>query len=238
MAAGAIFFLVSACGTAPTATGINDPYEAANRSHYETLVAVDRAIIRPVSNAYGTVLPERARTGVNNFATNFGLPGAVVNNILQGDIEGGGQNAFRFVVNTLFGFGGFLDPASDMGLYRDRADFGQTLNVWGVGEGVYRIIPLVGPSTSRDYAGFVVDLFTNPLSYILTPPESYASPVSKVASKLGDRYRFSGTVDSIFYESADGYAQARLLYLQNRRFELETEEKNDYADPYEDPYAQ
>jgi phospholipid-binding lipoprotein MlaA len=141
-------------------------------------------------------------------------------------------------VNTLFGFAGLLDPASEMGLPEESADFGQTLHVWGAKEGAYLVIPVLGPSTTRDAVGSVVDLFTNPLGYALSSPESRILPAAKVGSRLGDRYRFAGTFDSIFYGSSDNYAQARILYLQSRRFELGSAVTDDYLDPYEDPYAQ
>ncbi|MGO4914333.1 VacJ family lipoprotein [Pseudogemmobacter sp. W21_MBD1_M6] len=237
---GAVICLLSlaACAERQLATGINDPYEAANRARFKTLVEVDRVIIRPTSQAYGAIVPEPARSGVSNLSSHFGVPADFVNNVLQGDVKGASTNVLRFAVNTLFGFAGLLDPATEMGLPKERADFGQTLHVWGAKEGAYLVIPLLGPSTTRDAVGSVVDLFTNPLSYALSPPESRILPAAKVGSRLGDRYRFAGTVDSIFYDSADGYAQARILYLQSRRFELGSAVADDYVDPYEDPYAQ
>jgi len=162
----------------------------------------------------------------------------VVNNILQGDIQGAGQNTMRFLFNTVFGIGGIFDPASEAGLFADQADFGQTLYVWGVPEGDYVVLPLIGPSTERHTVGRVVDLFTNPLRYAIDAPESRLIVMSNAASRLGDRYRFSETVDSILYESADSYTQARLLYLQNRRFSLGAEVDNGEFDELEDLYAQ
>ena len=123
----------------------------------------------------------------------------------------------------------------------------ETLYVWGAAEGPYVELPVVGPATRRDAVGRVVDMFTNPLTYSLPSPEKYYSTGAKLASRLGDRGRYSETVDSILYESADSYSQARLIYLQNRRFELGSSVGGDAADPYsddpysdiyEDPYAQ
>jgi len=121
-------------------------------------------------------------------------------------------------------------------------DFGETLHVWGAGEGAYVELPFLGPSTARDATGTLVDLVLNPIQLLLPPDEAMAATVTKLFSRLGDRDRFSATVESILYDSADSYAQARLLYLQNRRFGLGqagAAEGADgaFIDPYEDPYG-
>jgi phospholipid-binding lipoprotein MlaA len=120
-----------------------------------------------------------------------------------------------------------------MGVAGKKTDFGETLHVWGVGEGYYLELPLLGPSTARDALGEVVDSVINPIGVLLPKPERYVGTLAKVASKIGDRARYSETVDSVLYDSADGYAQARLLYLQNRRYELgQTAGEDDFEDPY------
>jgi len=108
----------------------------------------------------------------------------------------------------------------------------------GRAEGHYVELPLLGPSTKRDAIGRLVDLFINPVYFLLPKPERYVGTVAGAASKVGDRYRFGSTIDSILYDSADSYAQARLLYLESRRFQLGDMSDDDYIDPYEDPYAQ
>jgi phospholipid-binding lipoprotein MlaA len=117
-------------------------------------------------------------------------------------------------------------------------DFGETLHIWGVGEGAYLEVPFIGPSTERDLAGAVVDILIDPLNQ-LPRKERLAATGAKVAGKIADRGRYSDLTDSVLYESADSYAQARLLYLQNRRFELgQTSDEGSFVDPYEDPYAE
>ncbi len=180
--------------------------------------------------------PDPVRQGISNFSGNFDLPGYIVNDVLQGNIDDAAHNVMRFLMNSTFGFLGLLDPASATGLYARESDFGETLHVWGAREGAYLVLPLVGPTTERDAAGEVVDLFANPLSYILPKPERYAGTVTGVASKVGDRYRFVATINSILYESADSYAQARILYLQNRRYEL-GQTAGATATEDEDPFA-
>lgn len=232
---GAILFL-AACGTPSQPDGINDPFETQNRQTHEFNRGLDRVVLRPTSNAYGTIVPERARNGVANFANNLNQPANVVNALLQGRVENAGHNTFRFLMNTVFGLGGLLDPATEMGLEDRSTDFGETLYVWGVPEGVYGELPVVGPVTERHAAGKIVDLFTNPLRIVLEGPQASAQTAANVASGFGTRYTLSDTIDSILYDSADSYAQARLIYLQNRRFKLGVDSTGTDLDPFEDPY--
>ncbi|SFR34307.1 MlaA family lipoprotein [Litoreibacter janthinus] len=228
---------VAGCASAPIETGINDPIEAQNRDTHASNRALDKAIVRPASNGYGSVVPSPVRTGVSNFASNLNLPGQVLNNLLQFRIENAGHNTFRFLVNTTFGLGGVLDVATNAGLENRRTDFGETLYVWGAPEGAYLELPIVGPSTERHAAGRVVDLLMNPLNFAVEGPLRSAGSAASVAARFGDRYRYSDLVDSVLYESEDSYAQAQLLYLQNRRFKLSGGVQPDYIDPYEDVYG-
>lgn len=228
--------LIASC-TAPTPKAINDPHEEGNRRTHEANRKFDRALVRPAAGAYGSILPAPVRQGVGNFASNLNLPGVIVNNLLQLNIDGAVKNSWRFVINTTIGVGGIFDPSSSFELYEDRSDFGETLHVWGVGEGEYVELPFIGPSTQRDTVGMVVDVFTNPLTFGAPNPEKYMGPVAKGLSKLGDRYTYSSSVDSILYDSADSYAQARLLYLQSRRFQLGQEQEDQGDDGYDDYYA-
>ena len=213
--------------------GINDPYEQTNRSIHAFNRGLDRALVRPAAKGYSSLLPDEIEDSIGNFAENVSLPGVTVNALLQADGRTAGLSVVRLLVNTGLGFGGLFDVASDFGIEEADTDFGETLHVWGAGEGVYVELPGIGPSTGRDAAGKVVDVFTNPLSYILPSPEKYYGTGASVAARLGDRGRFSDTVDAILYESADSYAQARLIYLQSRRFEL----GDTSATPEIDPFA-
>lgn len=213
-----------------------DPFEDNNRKTHAFNKSIDSAILRPSGNAYSGI-PDELQQSVSNFSDNLSLPGEAVNKLLQGDLLGMLQNSYRFLVNTTLGMGGLFDPASDFGIEHAPADFGETLFVWGVPEGAFVELPLLGPSTERAAAGKVVDLFTNPLSYVLPSPEKYIGNVASVASKVGDRGNYSATVDAILYESVDSYAQSRTIYLQNRRFDLGDEGGDAYLDPYDDPYG-
>lgn len=236
LAALGLTVLVTACGPAAIPSGINDPYEAQNRRVHQENIAVDRAFLKPSSSAYGGI-PAPVRHGVAHFADTVDTPRMVVNSLLQGRPDDAIHSTLRFVVNATIGVAGLLDPATEIGLERRDTDFGETLHVWGVPEGDYQELPVIGPSTERDTLGTVVDFALNPLGYVLPSPEKYATTVAGGLSKLGDRYTYGSTVDSILYESADSYAQARTLYLQNRRYELRrfgAGADDEYLDPYAD----
>ena len=231
---------VSACATsqdvATRSDGINDPYESTNRSIHAFNKGLDRNLIRPVAKGYGAVVPVEFRNRVNDFSENLSTPGYMVNSLLQGDFKSAGVSLVRFVMNTTLGLGGFVDAATEFNITSRETDFGETLAVWGSGEGAYIELPVFGPSTQRDTVGLVVDFFTNPLTLATVDdePERYIPPTALALSVLNDREKFSRQIDSILYESADSYAQARQIYLQNRRFELGEEEPAD-IDPFTDP---
>lgn len=236
--AGLALLTVTACAAPDVSRGVNDPFEAQNRVRFEKSINFDRNVLRPVATAYGEAVPEPARRGIHNFSDNFRLPGYVVNDLLQANVDDALHNSARFLFNSTIGLLGILDPMSSAGLTARPSDFGETLHVWGAPQGAYLVAPFVGPTTERDAVGKVVDLFTNPLGFALHKPERYLGTLTAIPSKLDDRYRFAGTVESILYESADPYAAARILYLENRRFALGVVEDDTFVDPYEDPYAQ
>ncbi|MDM7932629.1 MAG: VacJ family lipoprotein [Tabrizicola sp.] len=237
--------LVAACAGSPGADGINDPYEATNRQTHDFNRGVDRVLIGPASKGYGGIVPEPVKRVVGNMARTLDLPGDIANNLLQLRLGDAAENTLRLAVNLTMGVGGIFDASTAIGLPGKPTDFGETLHVWGVGEGVYLEVPFAGPSTARDATGTLVDLVLNPVRLALPEREAMAATAMKLFSRLGDRDRFSETVESILYESADSYAQARLLYLQNRRFELAKKggsgagaADDDFIDPYEDPYGE
>lgn len=237
--------LLAGCGAAPVTQGINDPHEVTNRKIHGFNKGLDRAVLRPVAKAYGAVVPGPARRAVDNVADTLDLPGDILNNILQARVENAANNTLRLAFNLTFGIGGMVNVAGAMGLTENPTDFGETLHVWGVGEGAYLERPFTGPTTARDSVGGVVDLVLNPVRLALPEREAIAATSVQVLALLGDRDRFAQTIDSVLYDSADSYAQARLLYLQNRRFALGQDVPQDaetaddgFIDPYEDPYGE
>jgi len=227
---------VSACATAPDAVtrtdGIFDPYETQNRAVHAFNLELDRTLVRPTARGYGTVLPGEVQYMVSAFNRNLGMPQMFTNAVLQADVETAGLAVSRFFINTVFGFAGVLDTATAFGIPDVDTDFGATLAVWGVGEGAYLELPFLGASTQRDAVGFGVDVFTNPLGFFVSDDVGVYSLVSRGGRFLGDRNQFSDTVDSILYESSDSYAQLRLIYLQNRSFELGQDDPSQEIDPF------
>lgn len=234
----AIGLLAGCAAPPPVPIDRADPYEQANRRTHAFNQGVDKAVIGPAARAASPVLASPVGTGLGNVAGNLSMPAAILNKTLQGNFPDAVHNTWRFVINSTIGLGGLLDPASAMGLVEKDTDFGATLHIWGAGEGAFMVLPVLGPTTERDALGSVVDLVIDPLGYVIHPPESHWARGVKFASRLGDRARFGDTVDSILHESADSYAQMRLLYLQSRRFELGQEVADDaFIDPYADPYG-
>ena len=250
---------LAACGAKPAADAINDPFESSNRKVHAFNKGVDSALLSPASKGYG-VVPEPLKRAVGNVADTLDLPGDIANNLLQLRLVAAVENTLRLSFILTFCLSGTIDVSSELGLEGRPTDFGETLHVWGVGEGPYLEVPLAGPSTARDTVGMLVDVALNPVRLALPEKEATAATVLKIFSRLGDRDRYSDTVDSLLYESADSYAQARLLYLQNRRFQLargsgaagadgasddgfidpyeDAPSDAGFIDPYEDPYAQ
>ena len=251
--------LLAGCATPSGPDAINDPFEPANRKVHGFNKGVDRALVGPASKGVG-IVPEPVKRGISNLADTLSLPGDIANNLLQLRVADAGQNTLRLATNLTFGLAGLLDVSTELGLQGKPTDFGETLHVWGVGEGPYLELPLAGPSTVRDTVGMIVDTALDPVSQALPVREANAAAMIRLFSRLGDRDRFSTTVESILYDSADSYAQARLLYLQNRRFTLsrgktgggadaaddtgfidpyaDAPSDDGFIDPYEDPYAQ
>ncbi len=223
--------LLTACAGPNAGT---DPYEGVNRQIYQFNLAADRVAIRPLSNVYGAV-PSPVRTSISNFGDNLDQPRSVVNDVLQGNSEDAVHNTFRFLINTTVGVGGLFDPATSFGLEDRETGFADTLSVWGVGAGAYQVLPLLGPSTERDTVGYAVDILLNPLDAIAPDDVADASLPATTLEVLNERFVFRTTIDNILYDSADGYEQLRIFYLDSRRFELgEAPAEDDFFDPYED----
>src|SRR6202451_403985 len=150
-----------------------DPWESWNRGVYKFNDLFDRAIAKPVARTYVRVIPQPIRTGVSNFFANLTTTTVMINDALQGKFLAAGNDLGRFLLNSTFGVGGILDPASSVGLAKNDEDFGQTLGHWGVHPGPFVEIPILGPSDTRDGSGRVVDIFTGPTHYISNNWVSY-----------------------------------------------------------------
>lgn len=226
--------VMTACTAPQPGAEFNDPFEANNRVIHNFNKGLDRTVLRPAGQV-AAVIPDEMTTPVVNFADNVALPGMMANGILQGDIGGTSTNLMRFLINTTVGFGGLFDPAGAIGLAEESTDFGETLAVWGLPEGAYVELPVFGPSTERDAAGRIVDLLFDPLQSVGTGTQLKYGTGTRAASLAITRGRFMETFDGVLYDSADSYGQARLAYLQNRRFELgEEPPEASIIDPFSD----
>lgn len=249
-----VALILAGCAPRPHPPGVNDPLESVNRSVHSLNKGVDTVLVRPVAMGYGTVLPDPARDGVRNFALNISHPRFAVNYALQARPDKAMDTIWRFILNSTLGIGGLFDVASRLGMpAADETDFGETLYRWGVGEGPFVEVPLFGPRTGRAAVGLVADVFTDPFFWVLNSPESYAPTGARGLGVIDARYRFRNLIDDVLYNSADSYARARIVYLQQRRFELggpqaqsylgpdgdpESQNGNDVTDPQIDPYAE
>lgn len=223
-----------ACSPQVLTTEIHDPYETANRRTHTFNKAIDKTLIRPAAIGYSRVMNDSLETVISNVANNLSVPSHVVNDLLQGDLESALKNTVKFGINSTIGLAGIATPASDFGIDGGRSDFGQTLHVWGVGEGAYVELPMLGPSTSRDALGTAVDYLLDPIGQIANAQQQVFATSTRVGSLLTRRGQFAGTVDSVLYDSADSYAQMRSIFLQRRRFELGRAQEEAYFDPYDD----
>lgn len=226
--------LAACAAPPPEPIPANDPYEAQNRVMHDFNKGFDSGIVRPVSRVFGEGQGP-VSDALSNAAANLRAPRSVVNMVLQARLADATHTTIRFAVNSTIGIGGLFDPATAIGLDRRTSNFGETLHRWGVPEGDFIELPLASSSTARDAVGIVVDAVIDPVGWVLPDPYNWVARGVNIVSRVSDRARFGKVIDSILYESADSYAQTRLLYLQNRRFELGQEASDDdFLDPYAD----
>ena len=227
-----VVMLVTACSQTPKGFD-NDPLESVNRKTHEFNKLIDQNFISPASAGYRSLVPDLVEDSLTNFAGNLSLPGKVVNNVLQLDLKSAGKNTARFVVNSSVGLLGIFDLATSFGFYENNTDFGQTLHRWGLTEGAYIELPLFGASNFRDGIGQLVDMtLLDPSSYVLNKTITTYRSVASVSALLQARQIYGDQIDAVLYESADSYAQNKLIYLQRRRFQLKDESNEVYIDPY------
>ena len=206
---------------------INDCFEKVNRGIFAFNQGLDKVIFKPLATGYRK-LPQPIRSGASNALGNLGNVVTIPNNILQGQIKDAGVNTLRFVINTTLGIGGLFDVASYYGLEkRDREDYGQTLGTWGVGEGCYFVLPVLGPTTVRDSVGSLVNVMGGDAWYNVTIANDtqYFNEadyyLSRITSGVDFRAKNLESFDSLEKTSLDLYASVRSLYLQDRRKKIQ-----------------
>jgi phospholipid-binding lipoprotein MlaA len=192
-----------------------DPFEAVNRKVFAFNDQLDHKIVKPIAQGYQDKVPAPVRSCVGNFFYNLSVPVTAANDLLQLKVQAACEDVMRFAVNTVFGLGGCLDPASEMGLQRNKEDLGQTLGHYGVQGGPYLVIPFLGPTTARDLLASTLDNFTvDPTSRIRRTDE-YLAVVALNGIDVRARYlRAEALLDDM---GVDKYAVVRDVFLQKRR---------------------
>ncbi|HEY1614398.1 MAG TPA: VacJ family lipoprotein [Rhizomicrobium sp.] len=221
--AGLLLLGFSGCATAPgsnSASDQNDPYEATNRKIFALNQSFDKHLALPIATTYVRVVPEPARDGIHNFLGNLDTPVIFANDVLQGEANRAGQSVGRFVINSTAGLGGLIDVASKVGIPEHSADFGETLAVWGAGEGPYIVLPGLGPSNPRDAVGYAVDMALDPSTWITWRSSTYFKLGRGFLELTDERARNIDTLNEIERTSVDLYATLRSLYRQHRQAEI------------------
>ena len=202
---------------------VKDCFETVNRGIFAFNQAIDGLIFEPLAKGY-LHLPSPIRTGTSNFVGNLSTLLTIPNNVLQGDLGIAGKNTLRFIVNSTVGIVGLFDPASAMGLNSyEKEDYGQTLGSWGVGEGCYVVLPVLGPSTARDAIGSLGNYLGGDAWYNVTVRNDtrYFSDFDYYASKgaggVDFRAKNFDDINNLEENSIDFYASVKSLYLQDRR---------------------
>ena len=209
-----IALLAVLCPAPVRAEDDDDPWEGFNRAMFTVNDGLDRFVLEPVAKGYDFITPAPLERCISNFFQNLRVPIQSVNGFLQGKPVNGASDLGRFTVNTTIGLAGFLDPATYFGLVKHDEDFGQTLGVWGVPNGPYLVIPLLGPSTVRDAGGLAVDSMLHPGWYYL---DAAVTIGSRVFDTINTRALVLEDVQNARNAALDFYSFVRNGYMQRRR---------------------
>jgi len=208
-----VIALTTGCATTRTERDV-DPIEPANRVFFNINETLDKHLLKPVAETYANITPRPVRTSITNFFDNLTYLNVVLNAFLQGKLDQGLSDTTRFLFNSTFGIAGLFDVATPMGLPEHEEDFGQTMAVWGVGEGAYLYLPLNGPNTISNTPDIVTSTLLNPFFYITSTilyPVSALNAINKRANLL--------EATNIRDEAAiDTYTFTREAYLQQRNY--------------------
>jgi phospholipid-binding lipoprotein MlaA len=225
---------LSGCATKPPADDpdavadyvqTNDPLEPTNRVFYAVNNGLDTVILRPAALAYRYVVPGAVRDGVHNVLANLGTPVQLANDMLEGKPRRAGDTTMRFLINTTVGVLGIFDVAKKWGYPTHDSDFGMTMALWGVPEGPFLFLPVLGPTEPRDAVGFGADIALDPFTWIGHPNDTGRTIFNWTRYGLNavdSRERVLDAVDQIKKTALDPYATFRSLYRQHRRAQIET----------------
>lgn len=200
---------------------ISDPLEPVNRVFFQVNDTLYFYLLKPVSTVYAQTLPESFRSGLGNAFYNLRMPGRLVNNLLQGRPVRAAREAGRFLINTLFGFGGLLEPANGIEALSPKPpekDTGLTLGTWGASQGLYIVWPVLGPSSLRGTVGKVGDHFLDPLTYV--DPSLLATGL-KAGERVNSLSMRLGEYEDLKESALDPYSALKDAYTQYRSSQIE-----------------
>ncbi len=223
--------LFSGCASVPGEKDPRDPWESMNRTVFKFNEKADKAVLKPAAQAYRFVTPKIVRTGVTNFFSNLNDVTVFFNDLFQGKGQRAVANAGRVIINTTFGVGGLIDVAGAAGNPKRNEDFGQTMGVWGMGPGPYWMLPLLGPSTTRDALGRGVDTVFTPSFYVSDTGASIGLYVLEVVNLRAGLLETEKVLDEA--GAVDRYSFLRDAYLQRREvliYDGNPPKKNDADD--------
>ena len=191
-----------------------DPLEPINRAVYTFNDGADHLLIKPAAEFYRVTVPDFMRTGVSNFFSNINDVIVALNSLLQGKLTQAGSDVSRLIVNSTVGVLGLFDVATEIGLEKHNEDFGQTLGFWGIGDGPYLVLPLLGPSSARDTVGWFGDYYAWPISYLEPDRHRNILIAARFVTARADLLEASRILETA---ALDPYEFVRDAYLQRRR---------------------
>ena len=228
--AGLLAVVLAGCATPPPGNDAeavaefkqtNDPLEPANRVFYAVNNGLDTVILRPAAQAYRFVVPGPVRTGIHNVLSNLATPVQLSNDVLEGKPVRAGDTTMRFLINSTVGLVGIFDVATGWGYPNHDNDFGMTLANWGVPDGPFLFLPVLGPSNPRDFAGFGVDMVQDPFTWVgHTTALKVVNWTRFGLNALDSRERYLDPVDQIKKTALDPYSTFRSLYRQHREGQI------------------
>jgi phospholipid-binding lipoprotein MlaA len=214
------------------ASDANDPLEPINRVIFDVNHFLERLILRPVAEMYVLFLPQEARDGIRNFLRNVRTPIVLANDLLQGEGDRAIETTQRFFINSTLGIGGIIDAADKMGIKHHDEDLGQTFAVWGVGEMVYIVLPILGPSNPRDAVGGFLDRYFDPVWYWEENTDRDEVGLARTVVSGVDSYsRVMDDLKKLKETSIDYYAAIRSIYRQKREADIRNGKAKDVPLP-------